>query len=77
MGVRTAIAVETSCGVIKSDHWLHWGVVHNLANRCSLCQDGEDDDDDDDVNDDGNPDYEDVPVSNDDDDGCDDPRIPC
>ena len=77
MGVTTAIATETSCGVIKSDHWLHWGVAHILANRCSLCQDGEDDDDDDDVNDDGNPDYEDVPVSNDDDDGCDDPRIPC
>ena len=63
MGVTTAIAAETSCGVIKSDHWLHWGVAHILANRCSLCQDGEDDDDDDDVNDDGNPDDEDVPVS--------------
>ena len=45
MGVMTAIAAETSCGVIKSDHWLHWGVAHILANRCSLCQDDGDDDD--------------------------------
>ena len=50
----TAIAAETSCGVIKSDHWLHWGVAHILANRCFPCQDDDDDDDgDDDDGDDG------------------------